>query len=638
MELWLGALNLGFLYAFMACGVFLTFRVLKIADITVDGSFTTGAAVSAVILMAGHPPFMALLAGFAAGALAGALTGIIYTRYRIHSLLAGILVMIGLYSVNLHIMEKSNIPLNTGESFITFLLALNAGLPGDLWIPLCLFLCTVMLWCLSSLGLKTDIGITLRAAGDNPRMAAAQGVNVDMMSIGGLALANGLVGISGGLVAQYQGFADISMGIGTIMTGLASIILGEHLVKSRSIAWGVASALIGSLLYRLMVALVLYMGLNPIDLKLFTSVLVLIILSLSGLFGETEGKKPAKTSPVMKYALAGGVIALLLVMALMEKQHSMKAHRENYRIGVVQLTENGMLDTTRESFLREMTRLGYAGGKNCEFLIQNAQGDMATLNTILDKLVMSQCDVIVTISSAATQAATSRVKRIPVVFATVADPFVIKVGSSEKDHLANITGVYGSVPMDETVRIVETLFPRGAKIGTLWDPGQFNSVFNVEALRKALEGHSKLAFRGATVTNTSEVYQAALSLSREDIDVYVLPPDNLIYSAFDAVVKASGSRKIPIIINDITRVQEGALICFGYDYAVSGEQAAHLVKRILKGESPGDIPFERYRTIELAVNLKVADGLKIKLPLALLDRATVIIDERGVVRRIHPGD
>ena len=274
MELWIGALNLGFLYSFMTMGVFLTFRIHDFPDITVDGSFTSGAAAAALLIVAGVNPLLALIAAFVIGAAAGAVTALIHTRFNINGLLAGILVMTGLYSINLHIMGRSNIPLLNQNTFLSYLDRINPGLPPEEWIALVLLLLMVVFWLLAGLFFKTDLGISMRATGNNPTMGAAAGVNVARMKIFGVALSNGLVGVSGGLVAQYQGFADIGMGIGTIVIGLAAVIIGESLIRMHSLYARVLSVIVGSVIFRMMIAGALFLGMNPIDLKLLTAVFV----------------------------------------------------------------------------------------------------------------------------------------------------------------------------------------------------------------------------------------------------------------------------------------------------------------------------------------------------------------------------
>ncbi|MRR17968.1 MAG: ABC transporter permease, partial [Deltaproteobacteria bacterium] len=275
MELWIGAVNLGFLYAFMAMGVFITFRIHDFPDITVDGSFVTGAAVTAVLIVAGVNPWLALAVSFFAASAAGAVTALIHTRFQIAGLLAGILVMTGLYSVNLRIMGRSNIPLLNEPGLIASLKALNPGLPYEVWLCLIFGSALLVFWLLISLFFRTDFGIAMRATGDNPSMAAASGIHVDGMKTIGIALANGLVGLSGSLIAQYQGFADIGMGIGSIVFGLAAVIIGETILPLKSIWAKTLSVIIGSIVFRFMVALALYVGLDPIDLKLITALFVL---------------------------------------------------------------------------------------------------------------------------------------------------------------------------------------------------------------------------------------------------------------------------------------------------------------------------------------------------------------------------
>ena len=638
MELWLGALNLGLLYAFMAAGTLITFRILNFSDITIDGSFTAGAAVTAVMITSGINPFTAIFAGFLAGGAAGLCTGLIYTKMKINGLLAGILVMIGLYSVNLRIMGKSNIPLLELPTFITWFNSFNPGMDKEIWISIFLLIVMAVFWFLMSLFFKTDLGITIRVTGNNPVMASANSVNTDLINILGLTLANGLVGISGGLVAQYQGFADIGMGIGTLMIGLASVIIGESLLKGSSIYITILSAILGSVVYRFMIALALYGGMNPVDLKLFTSIFVLITLYVTHVM-PTHGKKITLAEPLTKYRwilIPAGIILVTGIFFISDKHfRSILSGKSEkfYKIGVVQLNDNGLLNVTRDAFSEEMKKIGYIDEKNCTIELQNAQGDMPTVNTILDKYIMNEYDVILSISSGTTQAAINKTKTIPVIFATVANPFIVGAGSSDKDHLPNVTGVYGWIPMEHTVAIVKAMFPGKVKIGTMWDPSQVNAVFNVGNLEEEVKKDSDITFEGVTINGSSEVYQAATSLTGKNIDMFVLPPDNIVFSAFDSIVKTGNAKNIPILINDIDRLKDGAVFAYGYDYAVSGIQAARLVDRILKGEKPQDIPFETYKKIELGINMAAVKKLNIKIPEQLLSQATIIINEDGTVIR-----
>jgi putative ABC transport system permease protein len=623
MELWVGALNLGFLYAFMTMGVFITFRVQDFPDITVDGSFTTGASVAAVLIVSGVNPFLALAAAFLAGSIAGALTAFIHTRLAINGLLAGILVMTGLYSINLHVMGRSNIPLLNRITFLTYLQKINPGLPQEIWVSIFLLAFMIFFWLLASLFFKSDAGISMRSTGNNATMAAASGVNVDRMKILSVGLANGLVGLSGGMVAQYQGFADIGMGIGTIVIGLAAVIIGESVIRSRSIYARIMSVILGALIFRFIIASALYIGMNPIDLKLLTAAFVLTTLVVSkSVSGKKSGAKEAG-GPLSRMAqnrrLVRGSIASLCIVAAAFLGYRLLPPLSGpaskmARIGVLQVVDHGMLNLGRDSFVEEMKRLGYKPGENCVISLQNANGDLPTVNTILDKFVQDGFDVIVPISTPCTQAAIHRVKDRPVVFTVVANPFIIGAGKSETEHLPNVTGVYGSVPMDKTMEMVRRILPGPLRIGSLWDPAHANSVFNAEQLMEAIKGYPDVTLLPANITSSSEVYEAALSLVQKGIDALVLVPDNIVYSAFESVVKAARAKKIPIWLSDVERIGDGAFCALGYDYSQAGIQAARLVDRILKGEKPGDIPFERYNKLIMAINEDTAKELGKPVP------------------------
>jgi len=639
MELWIGALNLGFLYAFMTMGVFITFRIHDFPDITVDGSFTAGAAGAAVVIVAGAHPLLSLPASFLIGAAAGCATAVIHTRLRINGLLAGILVMTGLYSINLHVMGRSNIPLLKQKTLITGLADLNPGLPPEVWTCLALGAAALVFWLAMSFFFRTDLGISMRATGNNAVMTGATGVNVDAMKTFGVALANGFVGVSGGLVAQYQGFADIGMGIGTIVIGLAAVIIGESILRSRSLFVMVLSVIIGSVLFRLMIAVALYVGMNPIDLKLITAGFVLLTLLLSKRFSERKRKTPsaegaAQPRSLRRPAAALGAVVLLGVAAAALWWPS--AHRggpEEVKIGFVQVSDHGLLNITRDSFVEELGRIGYRRGENCTILLEDANGDLPTVRTILDKFVQEDVDLVVPISTACTQAAVNRIKDRPVVFATVANPFIIGAGDTESDHLPNVTGVYGWVPMDRTMDMVRKILPGRLTVAAIWDPAHANSVFNVGNLKTAVASREGDRFVGATITSSSEVYQAAVSLAQKDIDAFVLSPDNIVYSAFEAVVKASRPEKIPIFMSDVERLPDGALGALGYDYRSSGIQAARLVKRILEGESPKEIPFERYRKLTVGLNLDIARSIGVTFPDPVLASATELFKNGKMIRR-----
>jgi putative ABC transport system permease protein len=306
MTLLIGALTIGFILSLLALGVFISFRIFKFPDITTDGSITLGASVAATLLVRNVNPFLATGAAFAAGMLAGMTTGILHTRFKIHGLLSGILVMTALYSVNLRVMGKSNVPLMSHATLATYANRFwircfgdraSVSVAGwevattDLATLAASFLLVVAVGCILYWFFRTNLGTAMRATGDNDQMIRALAVNVANMITGGLALANGLVAASGALMAQYQGFADVQMGIGMVVWGLASVIIGEALVGTRSLGLTIAGAVMGSLLFRLMVAIALRLGMDPNDLKLITAVFVFAALVLPNLLGRLKIRK-----------------------------------------------------------------------------------------------------------------------------------------------------------------------------------------------------------------------------------------------------------------------------------------------------------------------------------------------------------
>ncbi|WP_025322017.1 ABC transporter permease [Deferrisoma camini] len=282
----MGALEQGFAYALMALGVYLTFRVLDFPDLTVDGSLPLGAAVSATWITTGGDPYVSIALGVVAGMVAGWVTAFLATKLKILHLLASILTMIALYSVNLRVMGRPNITLLTEPT--VFAPLEGRGLPNHILYPLVfaavVLVCGVLLWWF----LHTELGLALRATGDNPAMITAQGVNTTFTVMLGLALSNGLVALSGALVAQSQGSADVGMGVGTIVAGLASVILGEALVGDGSVGRALLGVVLGSVVYRLAIATALSvrfgdLALTPSDLNLITAVLVVVALGVPGL-------------------------------------------------------------------------------------------------------------------------------------------------------------------------------------------------------------------------------------------------------------------------------------------------------------------------------------------------------------------
>lgn len=275
-----GALSQGILWGLMALGVYITFRLLDIADLTVDGSFATGGAVCAVCLVNGVNPVLALVLSTIAGFIAGFVTGLLHTKCQIPAILAGILTQIGLYSINLRIMGRSNTPLLQYDNIFEGLENLT-GLSNN-WIVLIIgLIVTVLVILILYWYFGTEIGSSIRATGNNEQMVRALGVNTNVTKTLGLMISNGLIALSGALVTQQQGYADVRMGIGAIVIGLASIVIGEVIFGHKG-AFGtrLTSIVVGSVIYRIIVAVVLQLGLNTDDLKLLTAILVAIALTV----------------------------------------------------------------------------------------------------------------------------------------------------------------------------------------------------------------------------------------------------------------------------------------------------------------------------------------------------------------------
>ncbi|MFJ2618112.1 ABC transporter permease [Glutamicibacter sp. NPDC087344] len=289
------AVELGLIYAIMALGVYLTFRILDFPDLTVDGSFTTGAAVAAVSIVNGVNPWLATLLAFLAGMAAGTITGLLHTKGKIDGLLAGILTMIALYSINLRIMGKANTPLLGEETLISPMRA--AGILGS-WTSIGIFFLVALVLVAAVVWfLHTEMGMAMRATGDNPEMIRSFGVSTDNQKILGLALSNGLVAVSGAVVAQYQGFADVGMGIGVILIGLASVIVGQAIFTQRYIWLAALAVVIGAVLYRMVIQLALVAGLEVNDMKLISAVLVVVALLLPKWKGFQKIVKSFKRTP-----------------------------------------------------------------------------------------------------------------------------------------------------------------------------------------------------------------------------------------------------------------------------------------------------------------------------------------------------
>jgi putative tryptophan/tyrosine transport system permease protein len=321
MTLVVGALTIGLILSVLALGVFITFRLFAFADITAEGSLTLGAASASVLLVSGVNPLVACGAALLCGAAAGAVTAVIHTRFNVNRLLAGILVMTALYSVNLRIMGRSNVPLVSETTLASLAERAGARLAGSagpvhIWgwevalrdvsmlgLALVIAVGTATLLCLF---FRTNLGMAMQAAGDSPEMTRAVGVNVDLMLVCGLALSNALIAFAGAVLAQYQGFADAQMGIGMMVWGLASVIIGEGLVGGKPFGFLVAGAVMGSVLFRLLVAIALRGGLNPNDLKLVTAGFVLVALMLPQSLQRVAGWRRAWNRSLGAPGISGG--------------------------------------------------------------------------------------------------------------------------------------------------------------------------------------------------------------------------------------------------------------------------------------------------------------------------------------------
>jgi putative tryptophan/tyrosine transport system permease protein len=310
VNLLVGAVTIGFILALLGLGVFLSYRVYHLVDLTADGSFGIGVAVAAALLVGGTPPLPATAVGAFAGFAAGVITGVLHTRLRVDAILAGVLVSTALYSVCLFVMGGGNINLASSDTLLT--LAERAGraigvpetvtllgndVPGSALATLVVMAILVVgLAGLLTAFLGTDLGTALRAAGTSPQMARAMSIDVDGMTVLGLGLSNGLIALSGALYAQFQGFANIQMGIGAIVTGLANLLLGETLLGRRSIGRWIAGAVVGSVAFRLLVAGAIRVGLTPDALKLVTAILVLAVLVLPQLGERARRRVPSESA------------------------------------------------------------------------------------------------------------------------------------------------------------------------------------------------------------------------------------------------------------------------------------------------------------------------------------------------------
>ena len=628
MELWIGAINLGFLYGFMAIGAFITYRIYNFPDMTVDGSFTTGAAVAAVLIVSGVNPFLVIPISFLASAFAGFLTAYIHTRFKINPLLAGILVMTGLYSINLRIMDKSNIPLLNSPSFISALESLNPGMNFELWLCLCLIVVMSIFWLLISLFFKSDFGLTMQATGNNPTMVSANGVNVNWMIMFGVALANGFVGVSGAIVSQYQGFADIGMGVGSIVFSLAAVIIGEALFKSRSIFIKVLSVIIGSIVFRLLVALALDIGLNPNDLKLITAVFVMLTLFTSGtLTGKRKLFSPAKILTFVKknFKKIGISIIIIIVVigsAIIYKYGTASAPAKPLRIALFQFTSNKLLDFTSDGVLEGLKSSGILESKNITITRYNADNDYANSQVIAKEIVSSNYDYIITVSTLAMQAIAKANKNIPHIFCAVTDPIKSGAGTSLENHQPNMTGLATPQPVESTIKLMRLLLPDAKRIGIVWNQAEHNSeICTIKARDEVKNWDFTLIEK--TISNIGELDAAVKSVINDNIDIFFTSGDNTVSVAVPSLANTMANKKIPYFTNTPDDINHGTFASLGANYYDVGLQAAKLAIRVINGEKTNDIPIVKYVPEKLALNLTLANKLKITISDSIIKRAEV---------------
>lgn len=271
MTFFIGVLEQGLIFAIGALGVYITYTILDFPDLSVDGTFSLGAAITAALIMKDTNPFISLGLAFIGGAIAGLVTGILHVKFKITNLLSGILVMIGLYSINLRVMGKANVPMFNKESIFS----------SNISVVVILGLIVLIIKLLMDILFKTKFGFILRATGDNDTLVTSLGVNKGTMKIAGLMISNGLVALSGAIMAQHQGFSDISMGNGFIVIALASIILGQSVFKRSRLLKGTTIVIIGAFFYKLSVGFAIELGFPPTDLKLITSLIVVIAIIMN---------------------------------------------------------------------------------------------------------------------------------------------------------------------------------------------------------------------------------------------------------------------------------------------------------------------------------------------------------------------
>jgi len=325
---------------------------------------------------------------------------------------------------------------------------------------------------------------------------------------------------------------------------------------------------------------------------------------------------------VLQLVLILAIISVFLFLSFCGDKSTTKV-----KIGILLVNDADIYTLTRDGFVEEIKKQGFEDKTNCEIIIQSANGDIPTIGMILDNFINDKVSLIVAIGTSSVQNAIQKTSEIPIVFATVADPFIIGIGKSDDDHPANVTGIYGTAPYVELLQIVSELLPRGKKtIGSLWNPTFANSVHNIEMVKKGISKDPTMHFEGMTVAGTNDVLQAAQYLADKKIDAFFLVADGTIYDSFESIVKIAKPNRIPIFSVDVESLTDGATVVYGYDYKESGIQAAQMAVKILNGTSPKEIPFEMYKYSTLGVNLDEVKALAIQIPSDMILKANCLFE------------
>ena len=319
-------------------------------------------------------------------------------------------------------------------------------------------------------------------------------------------------------------------------------------------------------------------------------------------------------------------LVVLCALALALAGCGSRSGKELYTVGVFQINSNPNLDAAREGFIDGLGQAGYEDGENIRLIVKNAQGDIATAQLIAQQFAQ-EADMTMAISTPCLQAAIKATTAKPIIFGEIANAYVAGAGASATDHLPNVTGAFSFHPIKETLELLLEIRPEAKRVGVLWNPAQANSVFNVELER---EGAQELGLElvEVTVSNSSDVLMAAQTLATKEVDAIVQISDNVVYAAFDSLVKVADEQRIPLFSNSLDHAEQGAAVALGWDFYDNGLKSAELAVRVMKGESPADIPFQGLDEILLHVNLEAAEAQGLHIPESVLQRADKVIGQQ----------